>query len=1602
MDSGSVASDQADAVVELEPRHGEYHPFGAYETALEWGLVPGVKETAPGALTAAPLPLPPLRRFVPQPTAPVEDAARAVALGLRNPHTTASQGQVAVVVRSGTASLDCQYHAADAAFRKRAAAAGTKRRADPYAPKRDASGTEARALSHTDFLRAYAGGEGGLNPLTLIQMGRYKAPEAGAGGGTSSSQPASSEQAPTPPDEVGEGEAGEDAAASQDSVRRSRRGGGVHHLPAPTPTQSLRVQVMPEAALVMDVHAHMALSEVIGLLGGTVQPGADPGTPALITVHRAFPCAALPIADDQLVNVEMDPESEVAVRGEIASRGLQCVGWYHSHPTFKATPSVKDVENQLSYQAFMSPSGSSPPVPPGPVASAGAPADLHGGAPAPCCAAATPASVHKAVTPPAATGEGAPPVLPSGVVPFVGVIVSPYNTDYMPDISEIAVFNVTPAPTAVPMAVETSFPASGETALAQPPTPTAEGGPPPPTPACPKLLRTEGVLTAEWLVRAIASISQAADSHLRSTCCEVEEAALQDVNPANGPFFTMIPATEVVDAATLAASSRVAGKATLRPTTKARKGKAGPGRSKGGGARDTGAGGAGGTPGPREPRRRKASAADKAPPGDPTPLSELVTPEMGIVPLTPGSTLPDIPAEITAVCDAKGWDIGDMRQLEREIKLRGVESMRGSMWRVRIFLHSKVVFEGRGSNFVQAARLYDRKSLELRREDAEVNFPSEAPVAAPPGLVASMRASGRPLVWKLARGRRRRVKDKPAASPALTPGSAPADSSQPGTPLVGGGTPVPEGQPDTPTGGKKRPRAEGGPAGPQPPLSTAKAPRAEGGDGPGGAAPPLPAGTVLAANPPAPAAASPAPPPAEAPAPAPTPSPAPAPAPAPAVEQSEPYPHARTPNPFREAVNVDLQAYARSVAGPGADMGPAQLAAVKDMMTRHRFARLVMALAAAGQNALQTLQRAAVAAGQAVAAEAVEAGAVGGPGADAAAPPPAPSGQDITEAAQAAGQPVSALQYTVLHYLQQVLAVAKASAESDLRVLAHPAAETVVLEAVQVMRVPWLNALNALNARTAETMPPSPWSPEAEVSLRQAIMLLRQLRAACIRAWNTARERGTPAHPTAPSAILDGSHAAAAGVEAEVSMEHAVLSMRLPLLTPTLPTAAQGSMPAAVLPVLGQQVPIIADAALRLRMVHTLSAAYPDVVRGTLAQVADVIEYYRVHPSRVSLVRPWRRALTNFTKLVVVVMGWAHLLPLPPALRTTFAWDLGCLLWHSWHGVWHPTPQATALPALPSSRMLALLVACPNRRAQGGALRVMVGRLEKEVAADDAVARHHAVLFGAAAGWGIGPGSAPEGGPPSPPPGLDTEAPPTAEGAAKRASEARTLPPQSSSAGADAQTGAASVRPLHSQVQGQQHLLASALSASHTSAFAQAAAAGGVNQKCNPTLLKPAVSPAAAKHLAAASAKSATAGASGGSASGTQGQATPTSAAAAATAAQAPGQDAVGVGGLTGPEGASAPPPGTVVVVMLGGQTTTTTYPVALAHVQRSNGALTLVRHPMTQQITLVPAAAAETFLQHARAMMLKPAAAAAAAAAVTKAAAAAAAGKPASAPSAP
>ncbi|KAJ2329088.1 hypothetical protein GGI00_004027, partial [Coemansia sp. RSA 2681] len=103
------------------------------------------------------------------------------------------------------------------------------------------------------------------------------------------------------------------------------------------------VEVSAAALALMDLHAHLMYTEVIGLLGGVYDAEAG-----IVRVDVAFPCNSTSTATE----CEMDPASEVDARRVFALQGRHVVGWFHSHPTFDAMPSVRDIHNQHAYQTL--------------------------------------------------------------------------------------------------------------------------------------------------------------------------------------------------------------------------------------------------------------------------------------------------------------------------------------------------------------------------------------------------------------------------------------------------------------------------------------------------------------------------------------------------------------------------------------------------------------------------------------------------------------------------------------------------------------------------------------------------------------------------------------------------------------------------------------------------------------------------------------------------------------------------------------------------------------------------------------------------------------------------------------------------------------------------------------------------------------------------------------------------------------------------------------------------------------------------------------------------------------------------------------------------
>ncbi|KAI8927492.1 hypothetical protein BC831DRAFT_452151 [Entophlyctis helioformis] len=106
---------------------------------------------------------------------------------------------------------------------------------------------------------------------------------------------------------------------------------------------ALRVKVHSNTLVVMDFHAHLAHTEIIGLLGGTFNAATRE-----LSILQVFPCNSISTG----VQCEMDPVSEMQARECFNAQGLDVVGWYHSHPTFEPNPSIRDIENQANYQAL--------------------------------------------------------------------------------------------------------------------------------------------------------------------------------------------------------------------------------------------------------------------------------------------------------------------------------------------------------------------------------------------------------------------------------------------------------------------------------------------------------------------------------------------------------------------------------------------------------------------------------------------------------------------------------------------------------------------------------------------------------------------------------------------------------------------------------------------------------------------------------------------------------------------------------------------------------------------------------------------------------------------------------------------------------------------------------------------------------------------------------------------------------------------------------------------------------------------------------------------------------------------------------------------------
>ncbi|XP_073090104.1 deubiquitinase MYSM1 isoform X2 [Manis javanica] len=112
--------------------------------------------------------------------------------------------------------------------------------------------------------------------------------------------------------------------------------------------EPFQVRVASEALLIMDLHAHVSMAEVIGLLGGRYSE-----VDKIVEVCAAEPCNSLSTG----LQCEMDPVSQTQASETLAVRGYSVIGWYHSHPAFDPNPSLRDIDTQAKYQSYFSRGG---------------------------------------------------------------------------------------------------------------------------------------------------------------------------------------------------------------------------------------------------------------------------------------------------------------------------------------------------------------------------------------------------------------------------------------------------------------------------------------------------------------------------------------------------------------------------------------------------------------------------------------------------------------------------------------------------------------------------------------------------------------------------------------------------------------------------------------------------------------------------------------------------------------------------------------------------------------------------------------------------------------------------------------------------------------------------------------------------------------------------------------------------------------------------------------------------------------------------------------------------------------------------------------------
>ena len=97
--------------------------------------------------------------------------------------------------------------------------------------------------------------------------------------------------------------------------------------------------------LLMDFHAHTSLTEVMGLVAGSWNPNKN-----VLNISHYEPCRNIA---SSATHCDMCPISQSKAADSIHKRGLDVLGWFHSHPTFAPEPSQQDLDTQQDFQLWI-------------------------------------------------------------------------------------------------------------------------------------------------------------------------------------------------------------------------------------------------------------------------------------------------------------------------------------------------------------------------------------------------------------------------------------------------------------------------------------------------------------------------------------------------------------------------------------------------------------------------------------------------------------------------------------------------------------------------------------------------------------------------------------------------------------------------------------------------------------------------------------------------------------------------------------------------------------------------------------------------------------------------------------------------------------------------------------------------------------------------------------------------------------------------------------------------------------------------------------------------------------------------------------------------